>query len=45
MSVTLGVVLLVGAGSGFFLPNIVLYQMAYERTERMRRELPTRSTC
>ena len=37
--VTLGVIA-VGAALGFYLPNLVLYQMAYERTERMRRELP-----
>lgn len=37
--VTLGVIALGGA-LGFYLPNIVLYQKAYERTERMRRELP-----
>jgi tight adherence protein C len=29
-----------GALLGYFLPNIVLYQSAYERSERIRRELP-----
>ena len=29
-----------GALVGFFLPNLVLYQSAYERSERIRRELP-----
>ncbi len=38
-AVTLGVIAL-GAVGGFFAPNVILYQMAYERTERMRRELP-----
>jgi tight adherence protein C len=37
--VTLGAIA-VGGLLGFYLPNIILYQMAYERTERMRRELP-----
>lgn len=37
--VTLGVIAL-GSAGGFFAPNVILYQMAYERTERMRRELP-----
>ena len=26
--------------TGFFAPNLALYQMAYNRTEQMRRELP-----
>lgn len=28
------------AALGFFLPNIILYQKAYERSERIQRELP-----
>ncbi len=32
--------ILIGAALGFFLPDLLLYQMAYERTERIRRELP-----
>ncbi|WP_134767508.1 type II secretion system F family protein [Nocardioides sp. 1609] len=37
-----GSVLLVGGGLvlGFFLPDLYLYQAAYERTERLQRELP-----
>ena len=33
-------VFLVAIAFGFFLPNITLYQVAYNRTEQMRRELP-----
>jgi tight adherence protein C len=29
-----------GALVGFFLPNLILYQSAYERSERIQRELP-----
>jgi tight adherence protein C len=28
------------AGLGWFVPDLVLYQVAYDRTQRMRRELP-----
>jgi tight adherence protein C len=37
--VAIGIMLL-GAALGFFVPDLWLYQRAYERTERMRRELP-----
>jgi tight adherence protein C len=37
--VALGVIAIV-AVLGLYAPDIMLYQMAYERTERMRRELP-----
>lgn len=37
VAIGLGIGLMFG---GFFAPNIVLYQVAYNRTERMRRELP-----
>ena len=35
----MGVVVVLGL-LGYFAPNLVLYQMAYNRTEQMRRELP-----
>lgn len=34
-----GVTVAIAAG-GYFTPNLVLYQMGYNRTEQMRRELP-----
>ena len=36
-TIVVGLVLLV---AGFFAPNMVLYQMAYNRADRMRKELP-----
>ena len=33
-------VIAVTAASSFYVPDLWLYQVAYERTERMRRELP-----
>ena len=36
---TIGVALVL-AIAGFFAPNMVVYQMGYDRTEQMRRELP-----
>ena len=36
---TVGIALVLGI-AGFFGPNMVVYQMGYDRTERMRRELP-----
>jgi tight adherence protein C len=37
--VVVGVAILFGV-TGFFAPNLALYQMTYNRTEQMRRELP-----
>ncbi len=34
-----------GAALGWFVPDLVLYQVSYDRTERMRRSCPTPSTC
>jgi tight adherence protein C len=39
LAVAIGAIAL-GAAVGFFVPDMFLYQMSYERTERMRRELP-----
>lgn len=36
---TIGIALVLAIG-GFFAPNLVVYQMGYDRTEQMRRELP-----
>jgi tight adherence protein C len=33
-------VVLAGTALGWFVPDLVLYQVSYDRTERMRRELP-----
>lgn len=33
-------VAILGGAAGYFAPNLILYQMAYNRTEQMRRELP-----
>ena len=40
---SLGVGIVIGVGAlllGWFLPDLVLYQLGYDRTERIRRELP-----